>query len=80
MASNSLTAGYESLPKFAKALIQIFLGYIVGVVYRFLRYRETKSGTTLAAALVGIVGLGFVFWVIDLVTELTADRITFLAQ
>ena len=79
MASKSLTAKYESLPKLFKVLIQLFLGYIVGVVYRILRYLETKNIVTLVAGLLGIVGLGFVFWVVDLVTEITSDRITFLA-
>ena len=79
MASKSLTAKYESLPKLFKVLIQLFLGYPVGVVYRILRYLETKNLITLVAGLLGIVGLGLVFWVVDLVTEITSDRITFLA-
>ena len=79
MASKSLTAQYESLPKILKIIVQIFLGAIVGNVYRILRFLETKNLVTLVAGILGFVGLGFVFWVVDLVTEITSDRITFLA-
>ena len=81
MASSSLTATYESLPKLAKVILQLVLGYVVGSVYRILRYFETKKSiVTLVAGILGFVGLGLVFWVIDLVTEITSNRITFLAE
>ena len=79
MASTSITAQYEALPKIVKILIQVVLGAIVGNVYRIIRYLETKNIVTLVAGILGFVGLGFVFWVVDLVTEITSDRITFLA-
>ena len=34
----SLTATYEDLPKIAKILLQIFLGALVGGIYRIIRY------------------------------------------
>jgi len=80
MAKSSITATYESLPKIAKILIQIFLGALVGGVYRIIRYTETKNITTLIVGILNFVGLGFIFWVIDLVTEITANRITVLAD
>ena len=79
MASTSITAQEEALPKIVKILIQVVLGAIVGNVYRIIRYLETKNIVTLVAGILGFVGLGFVFWVVDLVTEITSDRITFLA-
>ena len=79
MASTSITAQDEALPKIVKILIQVVLGAIVGNVYRIIRYLETKNIVTLVAGILGFVGLGFVFWVVDLVTEITSDRITFLA-
>ena len=79
MASTSITAQYEALPKIVKILIQVVLGAVVGNVYRIIRYLETKNIVTLVAGILGFVGLGFVFWVVDLVTEITSDRITFLA-
>ena len=80
MASSSITAQYEALPKIAKILIQIFLGYFVSVVYRIIRYTETKNIVTLIAGIVALVGPGFIFCVVDLVTEITSDRITLLAD
>ena len=80
MASSSLTAQYEALPKIVKILVQIFLGAFVGGVYRILRFLETKNIVTLVVGILNFVGLGIVFWVVDLVTEITSDRITFLAE
>ena len=80
MANNTLTATYENLPKIAKILIQIFLGSIVGGVYRILRFLETKNIVTLVCGILNFVGLGLVFWVIDLVTEITDNKIKFLAD
>ena len=80
MANQTLTAAYEGLPKIAKILIQIFLGALVGGVYRILRFLETKNIVTLVAGILNFFGVGLIFWVVDLVTEITADRITVLAD
>ena len=80
MASSSLTAQYEALPKIVKVILQLFLGAIVGGIYRILRFLETKNLVTLVVGILNFVGLGLVFWVVDLITELTAGRITFLAD
>ena len=81
MANNSLTASYESLPKIAKILIQIILGAIVGGGYRILRYLETKNTVTLVAGILALIPpISFVFWVVDLVTEITGDKISVLAD
>ncbi len=79
--SNSLTATYEALPKIVKVLLQIFLGAIIGGIYRILRFLETKNTVTLV---VGILALfppvDFIAWIVDLVTEITQDRISVLAD
>ncbi len=80
MANNSLTAAYDALPKIVKILLQIFLGALVGGVYRILRYVETKNIVTLVAGILNFVGLCFIFWVVDLVTMITSDKISFLAD
>ena len=80
MANQSLTAQYEALPKIIKIIIQIFLGALVGGVYRIIRFLETKNIVTLVAGILNFVGLGFVFWIIDLVTEITKNKITVLAD
>ena len=81
MANNSsITATYESLPKIAKILLQLILGAIIGGIYRILRYLETKNTTTLIVGILALIPpIDFVFWIIDLVTEITSDRITVLA-
>lgn len=71
---------YDDLPKIAKILIQIFAGSIIGGVYRILRFLETKNVVTLVAGILNFVGLGFIFWIIDLVTMITKEKITFLAE
>lgn len=80
MASTSLTKTYESLPKIVKILIQLILGAVVGGVYRIVRFLETKNIVTLVVGILNFVGLGLVFWIVDLVTEITSNKITFLAD
>ena len=77
-----ITGIYEALPKLLKVLIQIFLGSIVGGVYRIVRYFETKNIVTLVVGLlVTFTGIGnLIAWIVDLFTEITANRITFLAD
>ena len=77
-----ITEMYEDLPKLAKILLQIFLGGIIGGVYRILRYFETKNIVTLVVGIIVLVsGFGnFIVWVVDLVTEITKNRITVLAD
>ena len=80
MANPSYTEQYEALPKIAKILLQFFLGYIVSVVYRILRYTETKNTSTLVVGILCFFCFGTVFWVIDLITEITSNRITVFAD
>lgn len=75
-----MTKSYESLPKIAKILIQIFLGYFVSAIYRIVRYTETKNIVTLVVGVLCFFGLGFVAWVVDLVTEITSNKITVFAD
>lgn len=81
MAKKTLTGAYEALPKLAKILLQIFLGAIVGGVYRILRFLETKNTVTLVVGILALIPpISVVFWVLDLVTEITSDRISVLAD
>ena len=82
MANNSITAQYEALPKIAKILLQIFFGFVISGLYRIARYFETKNIVTL---IVGIILLftGFgnlIAWLVDLITEITQNKITVLAD
>ncbi len=77
-----LTETYENLPKIAKILLQIFLGGVIGGIYRIVRYTETKNIVTLGVGILCLVtGVGnFAAWIIDLVTEITQNKITVLAD
>lgn len=77
-----MTQTYESLPKIAKILIQLFLGSIVGGIYRIVKYFETKNVVTLVVGiLVTFTGIGnAIAWVVDLVTEILYNKITILAD
>ena len=77
-----MTKTYESLPKIAKILLQIFFGAFIGGIYRILKYLETKNIVTLVAGiLVLVTGIGnAIAWVVDLVTEVLYDKITVLAD
>ena len=77
-----ITKMYDELPKIVKILLQIFLGAIVSGLYRVLRYLETKNTTTLVVGIISLVtgGVFGILWVVDLVTEITKNRITVLAD
>ena len=83
MAENEkLTETYEALPKIAKILIQIFLGGVIGGIYRIIRFTETKNVVTLVVGLLTLftgVGNG-IAWVVDLVTEILYNKISVLAD
>ena len=80
--AKTITGAYETLPKIVKILLQLFLGAVIGGVYRILRFLETKNVVTLVAGiLVLVTGVGnFIAWIVDLYTEITRDRITVLAD
>ena len=77
----TITGAYEALPKLAKILIQIFLGAVVGGIYRILRFLETKNVVTLVAGILALIPpISVVFWVLDLITEITNNKISVLAE
>ncbi len=83
MANNHpYTSAYDNLPKIAKILIQIFLGVIVGGVYRIIRFFETKNLVTLIVGLLTtFTGVGnLIIWIVDLVTQVTAGKISVFAD
>lgn len=80
MAAKTLTAQFESLPKLLKVLVLIFVGVVVSGVYRIVRYFETKNIVTLVAGILCFTGIGFVFGIVDAVTEILNNKITLLAD
>ena len=81
MSNNaSYTKFYDGLPKIAKILLQIFLGGLISPIYRILRYLETKNIVTLVVGILCFFFLGFIFWIIDLITMITKEKISVLAD
>ena len=82
MSKSTLTGSYESLPKILKLILQFFFGWIIGGVYRIIRFVEKGNIVTLIVGiLVLITGVGNVIaWIVDFVTELLSDKITVLAD
>lgn len=80
--SSSLTEAYESLPKLAKIVLQIFFGVFIGGIYRIIRYVETRNIVTLVVGILVLVTFigNIIAWIVDLVTEITVGRITVLAD
>ena len=80
--SGSLTEMYESLPKLAKIVLQIFFGAIIGGIYRIIRYVETRNTVTLVVGILVLITFigNLLAWIVDLVTEITVGRITVLAD
>lgn len=82
MAKKSITASYEGLDKIVKIILQIFFGGLIGGIYRIIRFTETGNVLTLVVGLLFLLtGVGnFIAWIVDLVTEITSNRITVLAD
>ena len=77
-----LTEKYEALPRIAKIILQIFFGGLIGGIYRIIRFTETQNIVTLVVGILCLVtGIGnFIAWLVDLITEITQNKITVLAD
>ena len=77
-----MTKSFDKLPFVARLLLIIFLGWLIGGIYRIVRWTEKKNTATLV---VGILGLftavgNIVIEVIDLVTTILGNGICFFAD
>ena len=77
-----MTKAYNDLPKIVKIILQLFLGSLVGGIYRICRFLEKKNVVTLVAGVLCLVtGIGnLIAWIVDLITIITSDKITVLAD
>lgn len=72
---------YENLPKILKVILQLFFSGIIGIVYRIIRFLDSKNAKTLVGAVLFFIPVvGTVMGIIDIVTEITKNRITVLAD
>ena len=80
--NNSFTASYDELPLWARVLIQVIAGAIVGGIYRIVRYTETKNVVTLVVGILACcTGIGnMVAWVVDLLTLVLNGKYTVLVD
>lgn len=80
-SNSGFTASYEALPKIIKVILQIFLGSLIGGIYRIIRFLETKNIVTLVIGLLVLfTGIGNVIaWIVDLISEILFNKITFFA-
>ena len=77
-----MTKSFDKLPWIARLLIVIFFGWIVGGVYRIIKYTETKKLSTLVVGLLGLfTGIGnAVLEVVDIITTVLGSGISFFAD
>ena len=76
----AFTKQFEALPKIAKVLILFIFGVVVSGVYRIVRYLENRDTVTLVAGLLCFTGIGVVLGILDAVTEILYNEITFFAN
>ena len=77
-----MTAIYDSLPKIVKIILQLFFGWLIGGLYRILRFVETKNIITLVAGVLALVtGVGnAIAWIVDFVTVIAHNKIEILSE
>lgn len=73
---------YDDLPLIARILLQIFLGGLIGGIYRIIRFVESKNVVTLVAGILTLfTGVGnLIAWIVDLVTTCLGKGISVLAD
>ena len=73
---------YDNLDKVVRVIIQLLFGSIVGGLYRIFKFFDTKNMATLVVGLLTtFTGIGnLIIWIVDLVTTITAGKITVFAD
>jgi 4-amino-4-deoxy-L-arabinose transferase-like glycosyltransferase len=78
---NNILKTFEEFPKWAKALLIFLTGGIIPAVYRIIKYLDTKSTNTLLVGILAFVPcIGTVVAIIDIISELTDNRIKFMVE
>ena len=73
---------FESLPKIVRIILFIpFWGWVFSALNRIFKYVDKKNTVTLVVGIICVLPIiGFVMSIIDLVTTITADKITVLYE
>ena len=81
MENQAITAKIESWNKWLKALLFFFTRGLFSVIFRIIRYTETKNVVTLVVSIISLVtGLCLILCLIDTVTEITSNKTSILAD
>ncbi len=72
---------FDNLSKIVKLLLQFFFGWVISGVYRIVKGVNSGNVVTIIVGVLGLItGLGnAILWVVDFVTIVLNDKITFLA-
>ena len=71
---------FDKQPLWLKIVLLVLLGPIVSGIYRIIRYTESKDTVTLVVGIVSFFFFGFILAIVDIVTEITDGKITFLCK
>lgn len=73
-----MAKGYAGLSKLVKLVLQFFFGWPIAIIYRIAKGIETSKGIVILYGIIAIP-LGVVFWIVDFITTLLSNEISFLA-
>ena len=77
---------FNQLDKIIRIILFIpFWGWIVSGIYRILKFIDGGNNGNILTLILGILSIvipfiGFVFSIVDLVTTITNDKVTFFAE
>ena len=71
---------FDKQPQWLRIVLIILFNALTAGLYRIFAYTKSKNTVTLVAGILCLFGLGFLVAIVDLVTTITDDKITFLAD
>ena len=71
---------FDQQPLWLRIVLLVLLGPIVSGVYRIVRYTKSNDTVTLLVGILSFFFFGFILMIIDIVTEVTEGKITFLCK
>ena len=77
-----MTKMFDDLPWIVRLILLIVLGWLIGGIYRIVKWTESKNTTTLVVGLLGLfTGVGnFVIEIVDIVTTALGNGISVFAD
>ena len=77
-----MTKMFDDLPWIVRLILLIVLGWLIGGIYRIVKWTESKNTATLVVGLLGLfTGVGnFVIEIVDIVTSALGNGISVFAD